>query len=128
MTSMTIMVVDDYAPSRYGFRRILAADGYTFVEAADGAEALRLIGPEIRVAVVDVNLPDISGFDLCRQIKARFPRCPVVLISASYQALEHHSGWRECGASVFLEQPIDADELRDLTQRLALEPPPTLEG
>jgi CheY-like chemotaxis protein len=118
MGRITILVVDDYAPSRYGFRRILAADGYAFAEAADGATALRHLGPEVGLAIVDINLPDTSGFDLCRAIRQRHPKLPVVLISASYRAAEQNEGWRDSGAEEFLEQPVDADELRALVRRL----------
>jgi CheY-like chemotaxis protein len=118
MAASTILVVDDYAPSRYAYRRILAPAGYQVVEAADGAMALRLLAPEMGVALVDVNLPDITGFDLCRQIKALHPALPVVLVSASYRATEQHSAWMESGAEVFLQQPIDATELRALAERL----------
>lgn len=118
MADVTILVVDDYAPSRYGFRRILAPDGYEFAEAADGATALQLLGPHVTLAILDVNLPDTTGFELCRQVKARFPDLPVVLISASYRATEQHEGWRESGAETFLEQPVEAEELRSLVRRL----------
>jgi CheY-like chemotaxis protein len=114
----TLLLVDDYAPSRYSFRRILAPDGYRFAEAGDGATALRRLEPAVALAIVDVNLPDVSGFDLCRQIKVRRPELPVVLISASYRATEEHDGWRSTGAAAFLEQPVEADELRSLARRL----------
>lgn len=120
MSDLTVLVVDDYAPSRYGFRRILAQDGYRFAEAADGAAALRQLGPEVGLAIIDVNLPNTSGFDLCRQIKDQHPAIPVVLISASYRATEQHGGWRDSGAEEFLEQPVEADELRALARRLVL--------
>jgi CheY-like chemotaxis protein len=118
MVDVTVLVVDDYIPSRYGFRRILAPDGYAFAEADDGAAALRQLGPGVGLAIIDVNLPDISGFDLCTQIKELHPEIPVVLISASYRAIEQHGGWRGCGAEAFLEQPVEADELRALVRRL----------
>jgi CheY-like chemotaxis protein len=123
--SATVLVVDDYAPSRYGYRRILAPDGYLFIEAANGAEALRYLGPEVSLAIVDINLPDLSGFELCRQIKKRLADLPVVLISASYRALENYAGWPDCGAQAFLEQPIDAGELRALARQLV---PPACRG
>ena len=118
MSVITVLVVDDYAPSRYGFRRILAPDGYHFLEAADGADALERISAEVGLVIADINLPDLTGFDLCRQIRRLHPEIPVVLISASYRAIEAHEGWQECGAVEFLEQPIDADELRALARRI----------
>jgi CheY-like chemotaxis protein len=122
MSGPTVLVVDDYPPSRYGFRRILAPEGYTFAEAGDGAGALDALTPAVALAIVDVNLPDTSGFDLCRAIKELRPELPVVLISASYRAAEQHDRWRETGAEEFLEQPVDAVELRSLARRL-IRPP-----
>jgi CheY-like chemotaxis protein len=118
MTRATVLVVDDYAPSRYGFRRILAPDGYGFAEAADGASALHQLSPAVRLAIVDVNLPDTNGFELCRALKESRPELPVILISASYRAAEQHESWRDTGAEEFLEQPVDAEELRALVRRL----------
>jgi CheY-like chemotaxis protein len=118
MAEAIVLVVDDYAPSRYGFRRILAPEGYRFREAPDARSALEQIGPEVGLAIVDVNLPDVSGFELCRRIKELRPDLPVILISASYRATELHDGWRDSGAAIFLEQPVDADELRGLARDL----------
>jgi CheY-like chemotaxis protein len=52
-----VLVVDDYAPSRYGFRRILHADGCVVVEAADAAGARAALDDAIDIAIIDVNLP-----------------------------------------------------------------------
>lgn len=122
-TDVTVLLVDDYAPSRYGFRRILAPDGYTFAEAADGAAALRELGPSVQVAIVDINLPDMNGFDLCVKLKERQPGIQIVLISASYQVIEQHGEWPACGAAAFIEQPVEADELRALVRKLLAAPP-----
>jgi DNA-binding response OmpR family regulator len=122
MTDRTILIVDDYTPSRYGFRRILAPDGYTFAEAADGAGALHQLGRGVALAIIDVNLPDMSGFELCSRIRKLDGGLPIVLISASYQAVEQHVGWSECGADAFLEQPVEADELRALARKLLNRP------
>jgi CheY-like chemotaxis protein len=103
-----ILVVDDYAPSRYGFRRILTLGGYDVVEAADGVGALAALQGDVAAVVLDVNLPDVSGVELCRTITQQQPRVHVALISASYQASTWAAEWHAEGASAFLEQPIDA--------------------
>lgn len=113
-----VLVVDDYAPSRYGFRRILTLGGYTVVEAADGAAALAALEDDIVAVVLDVNLPDVSGVELCRTIKQQQPALHVILISASYQAATRAAEWQAAGASAFLEQPIDATQLVETLNRL----------
>lgn len=117
-----VLVVDDYAPSRYGFRRILSLGGYTVVEAADGAAAKAALEADMVAVVLDVNLPDVSGVELCRTIKQQQPALHVILISASYQAATRAAEWEAAGASAFLEQPIDATQLVETLDRLLARP------
>jgi two-component system, NarL family, response regulator DevR len=106
----TVLVVDDYAPSRYAFRRILAGR-YAVREVGDVASAWLALTAGVDALLLDVNLPDGSGIDFCREVRERFPRLPVVLISASYRAASQSPEWQTAGASAFLEQPVSADEL-----------------
>jgi CheY-like chemotaxis protein len=117
-----VLVVDDYAPSRYGFRRILTLGGYTVVEAADGAAATAALEDDMVAVVLDVNLPDVSGVELCRTIKQQQPDVHVILISASYQASTRTAEWQDAGASAFLEQPIDATKLVETLDRVLAAP------
>jgi CheY-like chemotaxis protein len=67
----TILHVDDNETNRYVITRILQNAGLTVVEAATGAEGLAEIGrhgPDL--VILDVNLPDFNGFEICRQIKS----------------------------------------------------------
>jgi CheY-like chemotaxis protein len=114
----TILVVDDYAPSRYAFRRILAGGRWEVRQAGDVASALLALGPGVDAVLTDVNLPDGSGIDLCREVRRRFPALPIILISASYRSADQESEWRAAGASAFLEQPIAAAELLGTLDRL----------
>jgi CheY-like chemotaxis protein len=113
-----ILVVDDYAPSRYAFRRILTAGGFEVVEGSDAAGARAALHRPVDLVIADVNLPGMSGMDLCREIRAGRPDLPVVLISASYRSAEHEAAWRAAGAADFLEQPIDAEHLLSVVRRL----------
>jgi CheY-like chemotaxis protein len=67
---VTILFVDDDADSRLTFRWILQRAGFAVKEAASSSEALRLATERPDVVVLDVNLPDINGFEVCRRIKA----------------------------------------------------------
>jgi CheY-like chemotaxis protein len=66
----TLLVVDDTPASRYATSRVLRGAGFTVLEAASGQEALTLAqqGPDL--VVLDVNLPDIDGFEVCRRLRA----------------------------------------------------------
>jgi DNA-binding response OmpR family regulator len=117
-TSVRILVVDDYAPSRYAFRRILSAGGFEVIESSDAASARAAAGQRIDLVIADVNLPDATGMDLCRDLRRSRPDLPVLLISASYRSAEHEGAWRAAGAADFLEQPIDAEHLVSVVRRL----------
>lgn len=110
----TIVNVDDYEASRYSRSRILKQAGFTVLEARTGAEALAQVRAALPALVVlDVNLPDISGFEVCRQIKSD-PRTSSVLVlhlSASSVATQHKLAGLEGGGDSYLTEPLDPEEL-----------------
>src|SRR6202012_3888184 len=66
----SILNVDDYAPGRYARTRILQQAGFEVREAGSGTEALRLLATKPDIVLLDINLPDVDGFEVCRRIKA----------------------------------------------------------
>lgn len=79
-----ILVVDDDAAGRYVVARLLRQERFAVHEAADGREALACVRARPDLVVLDVNLPDIDGFEVCRRIKADpATAVPVVMISAA---------------------------------------------
>src|SRR5438309_12011057 len=86
MAVTTILNVDDYEPGRYARSRLLKQAGYLAYEAGTGNEALRLAevhSPDL--VLLDVNLPDISGFEVCRRLKSGLAtsKTPVIQISST---------------------------------------------
>ncbi|MGA8159602.1 MAG: response regulator [Acidobacteriaceae bacterium] len=65
-----ILIVDDHEQTRYVLSRVLRQAGYECLEASKGSEALALAATLPDVIVLDVNLPDISGFEVCRRLKS----------------------------------------------------------
>jgi PAS domain S-box-containing protein len=110
----TILNVDDYEATRYSRSRILKQAGFNVLEARTGAEALDLVRSALPALVIlDVNLPDISGFEVCRQIKSD-PRTASVLVlhlSASSVAIQHKLAGLEGGGDSYLTEPLDPEEL-----------------
>lgn len=92
-----VLIVDDDAQFRLASRLLLEAGGFTVVgEAADGAAALAAVGmiaPE--VVLLDVQLPDIDGFEVCRRLAAEGTPVAVVLVSSrpatAYRGRIEHS-------------------------------------
>ena len=112
--AQTILNVDDYAPARYARTRILSAAGFSVTDAATGAEALQL-ALELRpqLVILDIHLPDISGLDVCRQLKQNpaTSRIVVLHISATSLAPSDVIGGLEHGADSYLTEPVDAGVL-----------------
>lgn len=110
----TVLVVDDAPPKRYILASWLRRGGYTVVEASTGTEALELARrPDIDLVVLDVRLPDMTGFEVCEQIKADATRdvLPVVHVSAAAIHAVDRTRGLERGADAYLVEPIDPDEL-----------------
>ena len=90
-----ILVVDDNASSLYATSRILRAAGFDVTEAQNGGDALAL-ADKVGLLILDINLPDVDGFEVCRQLRARSSTAylPIVHLSATFMDSEDMSqGW-----------------------------------
>lgn len=104
-----ILIVDDREQNRYVLCRVLRQANYECLEARSGGEALNLAETLPDVIILDVNLPDMSGFDVCRRIKGdpRISQISVLQISASMVSSENKARALEAGADGYLIHPID---------------------
>jgi len=111
---LTILNVDDYEPARYARTLLLRRWGYDVREAGTGREALRLAGVETPALVIlDVGLPDISGFEVCRRLKGNHDgRMPVLHISAAFTSGAHQALGLAGGADGYLVEPVEPAVLR----------------
>lgn len=109
-----LLIVDDNAATRYALRRRLALHDYQVLEAGTGGDGLALIRSEaIDALILDVNLPDMSGFDIVRLLRAdpATALLPVIHVSAaSIQSGDIITGL-DAGADAYLVHPVDADVL-----------------
>jgi serine phosphatase RsbU (regulator of sigma subunit)/CheY-like chemotaxis protein len=107
-----LLVVDDDEAKRYLLSTWLRRAGHQIVEATTGDEALAKVG-EAELVVLDVNLPDMSGFEVCRQIKAdpRTAAIPVVQVSATAVAVADRAHGLTQGADAYLIEPAEPEEL-----------------
>ena len=111
---ITILNVDDRESSRYVRARILRQAGFEIRDAAAGHQALALIEADPPdLVLLDVNLPDISGFEVCRRIKSdvRTREIPVIQISAELRDDSSRVAGLEGGADVYLVEPVTPELL-----------------
>ena len=105
----TVLVVDDNPATRYSTGRVIRAAGFGIAEAGSGAEALELIAQGVSAVVLDVHLPDIDGFEVCRMIRANPATAllPVVHLSAAYVRDEDRVTGLNAGADAYLVHPVE---------------------
>lgn len=111
-SKVVVLNVDDLEAQRYVKTRDLHASGYDVIEATTGAEALRLIEQhKPPVVLLDVQLPDINGFEVCAFIKQKWPEVMVLQTSATFTDSEHRILGLNAGADSYLVQPAEPTEL-----------------
>lgn len=122
-TSPTVLCVDDVEPHRYSISRMLMHYGFQVIEAGSGEDALRKVDAMPDAVLLDLNMPDMDGFEVCREIRSRFPsrRIPVLHLTSTYHNSEAAERSRQAGADDYLEQPVSPQvlvtRLRQLAQR-----------
>ena len=109
----SILLVDDDEAKRYTIAKTLARAGFDILEAGTGSEALRLVASLPALVILDVKLPDISGFEVCRRIKSNPATCviPVLHISTSFVDLEDKVHGLDSGADGYLTSVAEPLEL-----------------
>lgn len=107
--SATLLFVDDDDANRRLLSWIFRNEGFRVLEAGSGAEALRLSEEKPDLVVLDVNLPDLNGFEVCRLLKARpaTASTPVLHVSAVYVNSGDRSEGLESGADGYLVKPVE---------------------
>ena len=97
---------------RYVKSRVLRGQGYSVSEARLGRDALVLAATERPdLTLLDVKLPDLSGIEVCREIKSRFPDMIVLQTSAAFTGVADRTRALDGGANSYLVEPIEPDEL-----------------
>ena len=117
----TILNLDDNTANRYVKSRVLRAAGFAVLEAGTGADALRLAeerNPDL--FLLDVRLPDISGIEVCRQLRGgeRTRTIPVIQISATHLTAQDEALALSAGADIYLFEPVGPQELASAVRTL----------
>ena len=123
--TVSILVVDDESDIaelfRHRFRREVRQGTYAMHFANSGEKALEKlvdgIEPTLIVILSDINMPGMDGLTLLREIKARRPDLPVMMVTA-YGDNERRRGADELGATEFITKPVDFDLLKAQLRQL----------
>ncbi len=110
----TVLVVDDVAANRLTLCELLEPEDYRLVEASDGPSALRLAAEEPPdVVLLDVMMPGMDGFEVCRRLRAdgRLAEVPVIMVTALDDHASRLAGL-DAGADDFITKPFNRAELR----------------
>lgn len=114
--SDTILVVEDNDFVRMQIVRFLNDEGYETVEGADGEEALKAMNSEIALAIVDVRMEPIGGFEFIKSIRGSDMDTPVILVTGddNPDLLNEAARW---GVTAVLMKPVQRDRLVKMVQR-----------
>jgi two-component system cell cycle sensor histidine kinase/response regulator CckA len=115
----TILLVDDEADVRHIGRKLLSKLGYEVLEAADGIEALELArtqGERIRLVLLDLTMPKLSGKETFSRLREIWPELPVLICSGFLVDLSEFT--RECGSCPdgFVQKPYSFGDIADLVR------------
>src|SRR6478672_11078668 len=129
--AVRLLVVEDAPKMSALLRRAFREDGFAVDVQATGQEAVWMASEcDIDAVILDVGLPDIDGFDVCRQLRARSRWMPILMLTAR-EAVPDRVRGLDAGADDYLSKPFDLEELRArvraLIRRTPSERPPVLE-
>src|SRR6187200_400644 len=107
-----ILLVDDEPPIQTLLSFPLQRDGYEVVQAADGPEALARFSEQVfDLVVLDVMLPKMDGLEVCRRLRAKGERVPIIMLSAKSEEIDKVLGL-ELGADDYITKPFSMREFR----------------
>jgi len=116
--SKRVLVVDDHVPTRALSRTILEAEKteqFQVFEAGTGTECLKCVDKEgpFDLVLLDVNLPDMDGYSVCRALRHVDKKVPIVFVTAKGD-LKNYTAGREAGGDSYLVKPIARAALRSI--------------
>jgi len=111
MSGERILIVEDEHAVARGLEYGLNKEGFTVLVAENGKKALDLAHTQNpHLILLDIRLPDISGFDICRQLRAEGARMPILMLTARDEPIDKVLGL-ELGADDYVVKPYDLREL-----------------
>ena len=111
MSSIKILIAEDDADIRLGLIATLESEGHDVTAAADGAQAVKLFGTsKFDLVVLDVMMPKLSGYDVCRELRAQGADVPVLFLTAKGEEIDKVVGLK-MGGDDYVTKPFGVHEL-----------------
>lgn len=106
MAELKVLVVDDEARMRKLVKDFLVKKDYKVIEAGDGEEAVELFfkNKDIALVILDVMMPKMNGWEVCREIR-KYSKVPVIMLTAKTSEDDELTGF-ECGADEYISKPF----------------------
>lgn len=109
----TVLLVDDSLPTREMISELLKKEGFKVYLASDGEEALEILGKKkFSIVVLDIVMPKMNGYELCRHVKSnpKTKQVPVVICSSKGEDFDRYWGIKQ-GADAYIVKPFQPTEL-----------------
>lgn len=117
--SKLILTVDDSASIRQMVSFTLKGAGYQVIEASDGKDALSKLSGPVKMVITDLNMPNMDGIELIRQVRALpgYKFVPIVMLTTESQASKKQEG-KSAGATGWIVKPFKPDQLLAVVKKL----------
>lgn len=127
-TGPAVLVAEDNPFNRELLVRILTSQGVEVVAARDGREALDLVeSREFALIFMDILMPRMGGIEAIHRVRKAGVTTPIVIVSALSSRADRHR-CLEAGGDAFLPKPVESEQIQELVQRFARQPPPPRTG
>ena len=121
MSSLRILLIEDNADARDALRALLELDGYEVATAAEGQEGLDLArATDPDVALIDIGLPALDGYEVARRMRPAGQRRPVLVALTGYSQPEDRRRAGEAGFDAHLVKPVDPTDLSRVLMNLEI--------
>ena len=110
-SKIRILIAEDEKPIREGLSDLLSEEGYMVLTADNGEAALEVYNSrEVDLAVLDIMMPKLSGYDVCREIRKKNDALPIIFLTAREEEIDKVVGL-ELGADDYIVKPFGVREL-----------------
>lgn len=109
MNKYKLLIVDDEQGIIAMLKDYFEFHGYLVYTAASGAEALRAVGAKPNLILLDINMPDMDGLEVCRRIREHVS-CPILFLTARAEETDTITGFR-AGGDDYIIKPFHVNEL-----------------